>query len=521
MKINISFSSEARKKIVKGVNAIAKAVGATYGPNGNNVLISENNSTPYSTKDGVTVAQTVEVKNNEENVGVELIKESALKTLQNVGDGTTSTVLLAQSLINKFNKALESGANHNNLIKGLEYAQKSLLSELEKNRMTYNSQEDLKKVALISTNGDDEMSEIISKAIWETGNSGAVSVDLGSLNERNLRLDTVNGLKIDLGYSSPYWLKNGQHTVELINPYVLVTDQEIRNPYDIISLLNEVASEGRSILIIAADYSTVIKSLLIENHTKDTLPNCAIYAPGITDDRQELLEDIAVFTGGKFFTDTVGMKLKNQVHIERLGSVDRAVVYHDRTLLIGAHGNHDVINLRLRKIDFQLSQAKREEEIRKFQVRKAKLGGLMTTVVVGGKSEQEMKEKRDRVEDALAACREAQRSGVVPGGASALLKASMNLNETFEDRDIQIAYDFVKESTEELFDALFKNKKNSLIKEKVLSDKETVYDIRNKKFISYNEGVQEPFNVVQQVLLNATSAAKNFILIDASITLVN
>lgn len=520
MKINISFSSNARKKIVQGVNIIAKSVGATYGPYGKNVLISDSNGyNPYSTKDGVTVAQTIEVADNEENVGVELIKESALKTLKNVGDGTTSTVLLSQSLINNFYKVLEAGSNHNDLILGLEYAKEDLLQELRKNRIVYDTLEDLKKVALISTNGDEEMSDIISNAIWETGNSGAVSVDMDSFNERKLRLDTVEGLKIDLGYASPYWLKNGHHTVELINPYILITDEEIRNPYDILGILNDIASEGRSVLIIAADYSTVVKSLLIENHNKETLPNCAIYAPGITDDRQELLQDIAVFTGGKYFSSEVGVKMKNHVLTERLGSVDKAIIYHDRTLLIGPHGNKDAIALRLRKIDTQLSQAEREDEIRKFEVRKAKLGGKMTTIVVGGKSEQEIREKKDRIEDALSACREAQKGGVVPGCASALYKASINMNRTFENSDIQIAYNLVKESTEEILDLLFKNKKNSHIKKEIESNKEIVYDLRQEKFVNFNEGVQEPFNVVKEVLLNSISTTKNFVLIDAAITL--
>ena len=446
MSKELRFSNKARDSIAKGVNILADAVRVTLGPKGRNVAIEKSFGAPLITKDGVTVAKEVELKNRFENMGAQMVKEVASKTNEEAGDGTTTATLLAQAIYCEGLKYISANQNPTKIKKGIDKAVQAVVKELGKMANPVKGEKEIAQVGTISANNDEEIGSIISEAMSRVGKEGVITVEESktSLTE----LDVVEGMQFDRGYLSPYFVTNSERMeVVLEDCYLLIHDKKISSMKNIIKVLEAVAQANKPFLIIAEDVEGEALATLVVNKLRGTLQVAAVKAPGFGDRRKEILEDIAVLTNGTLVSEDMGTKLES-IGLENLGRTKRVVIDKDNTTIIGGAGDKTAIQARVGQIKAQIQESTSDYDKEKLQERLAKIAGGVAVIHVGAPSEVEMKEKKARVEDALNSTRAAVEEGIVPGGGVALLKASRSLLDVKVDDDEKFGVNIVQKACE-------------------------------------------------------------------------
>jgi chaperonin GroEL len=423
----VKFGDSARAKMVAGVNVLADAVKVTLGPKGRNVVLERSFGAPTITKDGVSVAKEIELKDKFENMGAQLVKEVASKTSDIAGDGTTTATVLAQAIVAEGMKYVAAGFNPTDLKRGIDKAVVALVAELKKIAKPTTTSKEIAQVGSISANSDDDIGQIIANAMDKVGKEGVITVEDGSSLEN--QLDTVEGMQFDRGYLSPYFINNPEKQIaSLENPYVLLFDKKISNIRDLLPVLEQVAKSGRPLLIIAEDVEGEALATLVVNTIRGILKVVAVKAPGFGDRRKAMLEDIAILTGGTVIAEEVGLTLEKAT-LNDLGQAKRVEIAKENTTIIDGAGQEAAIKARVTQINAQIEESTSDYDREKLQERKAKLAGGVAVIKVGAATEVEMKEKKARVEDALHATRAAVEEGIVAGGGVALLRARANLGK--------------------------------------------------------------------------------------------
>ena len=442
----IEFNSEARMKLKAGVDALANAVSVTLGPKGRNVVIGKSFGAPHVTKDGVTVAKEIVLNDPIENLGAQMVKEVASKTADNAGDGTTTATVLAQSLVTAGLKSVAAGANPIDLKRGMDAASATVIATLKAMSQEVGVDvEKVKQVATISANNDEAIGSLIAEAIRVVGRDGVITVEEAKSTETEIK--TVEGMQFDRGYLSPYFVTNQEKmTVEMDNPYILLVDGKVSSMKELIPVLEPVVQTGRGLLIIADDVDGDALGTLVVNRIRGALKVAAVKAPGFGDKRKAMLEDLAILTGGTVVSEETGYTL-SEVGMEVLGSCEKADITKDKTTIINGHGESNAVQKRIEQIRVEIENTTSDYEKEKLQERLAKLAGGVAVLYIGAATEVEMKEKKDRVDDALAATRAAVEEGIVPGGGVALIRCDSALEalKTAND-DEEIGVDIVRKA---------------------------------------------------------------------------
>ncbi len=433
----VLFGDDARVRMVRGINILANAVKVTLGPKGRNVVLDRNFGSPLVTKDGVTVAREIELKDKFENMGAQMVREVASKTNDNAGDGTTTATVLAQAIVVEGMKFVAAGMNPMDLKRGIDKAVECAIEELKKISKPVTTTKEIAQVGSISANSDHEIGEIIAEAMEKVGKEGVITVEDGKSLKNEL--DVVEGMQFDRGYLSPYFITNPDKQVAVLeNPYILLHDQKISNIRDLLPILEQVAKAGRPLLIICEDLEGEALATLVVNSLRGILKVCAVKAPGFGDRRKATLEDIAILTGGQLVTKDIGLSL-DKATLEHLGQAKRVEVNKENTTIINGMGNPEMIEARVKNIRTQIESVTSDYDREKLQERVAKLAGGVALIKVGAATEVEMKEKKARVDDALHATRAAVEEGVVPGGGVALVRAQKAVAQLKGDNEEQTA----------------------------------------------------------------------------------
>ena len=433
----VLFGDDARVRMVRGINILANAVKVTLGPKGRNVVLDRNFGSPLVTKDGVTVAREIELKDKFENMGAQMVREVASKTNDNAGDGTTTATVLAQAIVVEGMKFVAAGMNPMDLKRGIDKAVECAVAELKKISKPVTTTKEIAQVGSISANSDTEIGEIIAEAMEKVGKEGVITVEDGKSLKNEL--DVVEGMQFDRGYLSPYFITNPDKQVAVLeNPYILLHDQKISNIRDLLPILEQVAKAGRPLLIICEDLEGEALATLVVNSLRGILKVCAVKAPGFGDRRKATLEDIAILTGGTLVTKDIGLSL-DKATLEHLGQAKRVEVNKENTTIINGSGNPEMIEARVKNIRTQIESVTSDYDREKLQERVAKLAGGVALIKVGAATEVEMKEKKARVDDALHATRAAVEEGVVPGGGVALVRAQKAVAQLKGDNEEQTA----------------------------------------------------------------------------------
>ncbi|MFV5491753.1 chaperonin GroEL [Acinetobacter sp. ASP199] len=423
---DVKFGDSARAKMIAGVNILADAVKVTLGPKGRNVVIDRSFGAPHITKDGVTVAKEITLKDKFENMGAQLVREVSSKTNDIAGDGTTTATVLAQAILNEGIKSVTAGMNPMDLKRGIDIAVKTLVSEIKATSQPASDSKAIEQVGSISANSDTTVGKLIAQAMEKVGKEGVITVEEGSGFED--ALDVVEGMQFDRGYISPYFAnKQDTLTAELENPYILLVDKKISNIRELITVLEAVAKTGKPLLIIAEDVEGEALATLVVNNMRGIIKVCAVKAPGFGDRRKAMLQDIAILTGGTVISEEIGMQL-DQTSLEHLGTAHKVTVSKENTVIVDGAGNAGQIAERVQQIRAQIEESTSEYDKEKLQERVAKLAGGVAVIKIGAATEVEMKEKKDRVDDALHATRAAVEEGVVAGGGVALVRAAKALD---------------------------------------------------------------------------------------------
>jgi chaperonin GroEL len=505
------FDLEARNKMKRGVDILANAVKVTLGPQGRNVVLQKKFGTSTITKDGVSVAKEIELEDPIENMGAQMVKEVASKTADIAGDGTTTATVLAQSLISEGLRNVAAGANPMDLKKGIDKAAAAVVEGLKKQSQTIGNDSDkIRQVATVSANNDETIGQLIAEAFGKVGKEGVITVE--EAKGTSTTVDVVEGMQFDRGYISPYFVTNSEKMVaELENPYILICDKKITIMKDLLPLLEKVAQGGRPLLIIAEDLEGEALATLVVNKLRGTLRVAAVKAPGFGDRRKEMLQDIAALTGGTLISEERGYKLEN-ADISYLGSADSVTVDKDNTTIVGGKGKKEDITARVSQIRSQIQTTTSDYDKEKLQERLAKLSGGVAVLYVGAATEVEMKEKKDRVQDALHATRAAIEEGIVPGGGVAYIRTLSSLNELKGDgEDENTGITIVKRAIEEPLRQIVTNSghEGSIIVQKV-KDGEGSFGF-NARTEVYEDllkaGVIDPTKVTRIALENAASIA--------------
>ena len=432
---DVRFGGDARQRMLRGVDTLAEAVKVTLGPKGRNVLLDKSYGSPRITKDGVAVAKEIELTEKFENMGAQLVREVASKTNDIAGDGTTTAIVLAQAIIREGCKAVSAGMNPMDLKRGVDKAVAALVDELKKRSRKITSQSETAQVGTISANGEAEIGKMIAEAMQKVGNEGVITVE--EAKTALTELDVVEGMKFDRGYMSPYFITNAEKmTVELENPYILLNEKKLSNLQSILPVLEAVAQSGRPLLIIAEDVEGEALATLVVNKLRGGLKVAAVKAPGFGDRRKAMMEDIAVLTKGDVISEDLGIKLEN-VTLAMLGTAKKVLIDKENTTVVEGAGKKADIQARCAQIRAQIEETTSDYDKEKLQERLAKLAGGVAIIRVGGGSETEVKERKDRVDDALHATRAAVEEGIVPGGGVALARASLILLKLKADNDDQ------------------------------------------------------------------------------------
>jgi chaperonin GroEL len=508
---DILFDLEAREKLKAGVDALANAVKVTLGPKGRNVVIGKKFGAPHITKDGVTVAKEIELKDPMENLGAQMVKEVASKTADIAGDGTTTATVLAQAIITAGLKNVAAGANPMDLKRGIDKAVAEVVKNLKKlSKEVGKDASKIEQIATISANNDETIGKLISQAMKVVGNDGVITVEEAKGTETEVK--TVEGMQFDRGYLSPYFVTNTEKMVtEMENPLILITEKKISSMKELLPILEPVVQAGKSLLIIAEDVDGEALGTLVVNRLRGSLKVAAVKAPGFGDRRKAMLEDIAILTGGQVISEERGMTLEN-VTMDMLGQAQKIDIDKDNTTIVNGKGKKDDIKARVNQIRAQIETTTSDYDREKLQERLAKLAGGVAVLYVGAPTEVEMKEKKDRVDDALAATRAAVEEGIVPGGGVALIRAIETLDKlkgANDDETTGIA--IVKRAAEEPLRQIIANSgaEGAIIVQKVREGKDDFgYNARTDKFEKlYAAGVIDPTKVTRIAVENAASIA--------------
>ena len=516
----IKFGDDARQRILKGVNILSNAVRITLGPKGRNVVLDKSFGAPTVTKDGVSVAKEVEVKDKFENMGVQMLKEVASKTSDIAGDGTTTATVLAQSIVTEGLKSVAAGMNPMDLKRGIDKAVIAVVKELEKSSKPCDDQKSIAQVGTISANDDSAIGDIIAEAMSKVGKEGVITVEEGSGLDNEL--EVVEGMQFDRGYLSPYFINNQQSmSVELEEPYIMLHDKKISNIRDLLPLLEAVAKSSRPLLIVSEDVEGEALATLVVNTIRGIVKVAAVKAPGFGDRRKAMLEDLATLTGGTVISEEVGLTLE-KVGLDDLGSAKRVVITKDDTTVIDGAGKKSDIESRINQVRKQIEDSTSDYDREKLQERVAKLAGGVAVIKVGAATEIEMKEKKARVEDALHSTRAAVEEGVVPGGGVALLRALKALDGMKGDNEDQnIGINIIRRSMQEPLRQIVMNAggEPSVVVNEVLKRKDNEgYNAATDEYGDMIKmGILDPTKVTRSALQNAASIAGLMITTEAMV----
>jgi chaperonin GroEL len=515
----IVYAENSRQAILRGVNQLADAVKVTLGPKGRNVVLEKKFGGPNITKDGVTVAKEIELKDPLENMGAQMVREVASKTSDVAGDGTTTATILAQSIYREGVKAVASGANPMALKRGIEKAVEVAVEEVKKLSKPV-SGEMIAQVGTISANSDHTIGNIIAEAMKKVGKDGVITVEESKT--MTTELQTVDGMQFDRGYLSPYFVSDAERMeCVLEDPYILIHEKKISNMKDLLPLLEQIARSGKPLLVIAEEVEGEALATLVVNKLRGTLNACAVKAPGFGDRRKAMLEDIGILTGGKAIMEETGIKLEG-VRLEDLGKAKRVTVDKDNTTIVDGAGTQKSIEGRIKQLRAQIDETTSDYDREKLQERLAKLAGGVAVIKVGAATETEMKEKKARVEDALHATRAAVEEGIVPGGGVALLRASKALKGLKLGGDEQIGVDIVRRASEEPLRQIVSNSGNegAIVVEKIResSDPNFGYNAATDQYEDLvKSGVIDPTKVTRTALQNASSIASLMLTTEAMV----
>ncbi|MEE0952359.1 MAG: chaperonin GroEL [Paludibacteraceae bacterium] len=512
---DITYNVEAREALKRGVDQLANAVKVTLGPKGRNVIIDKKYGAPHITKDGVTVAKEIELKDAAENLGAQLVKEVASKTGDQAGDGTTTATVLAQAIVSVGLKNVTAGANPLDLKRGIDKAVTTVVEEIKKNAVVVGNDFDkIEQVATISANNDAEIGKLIADAMRMVSKDGVITI--GEAKGMDTTIDVVQGMQFDRGYISPYFVTNTETMLaEMDKPYILIYDKKISNLKELLPVLEPAVQSGRPLLIIAEDVDSEALTALVVNRLRAQLKICAVKAPGFGDRRKEMLEDIAILTGGTVISEEKGIQL-SQATIEMLGTAESISVSKENTTIVNGAGDKEAIAARIGQIKAQIAATKSTYDKEKLQERLAKLAGGVAQLNVGAASEVEMKEKKDRVDDALSATRAAIEEGIVPGGGVMYIRAQKALEGLKgENEDEQTGIEIVRRAIEEPLRQIVSNagKEGAVVVDKVRNG-EGDYGYNARKDVYENlfeAGVVDPAKVTRVALENAASVASMFL----------
>ena len=519
---DIMFANDARAKMLKGVETLAKTVKVTLGPKGRNVILDKSYGAPKITKDGVSVAKEVELADKFENMGAQLVKEVAQKTADKAGDGTTTATVLAEAIIREGCKAVAAGMNPMDLKRGIDMAVEAVVADIKSRSKDIKTSEEIAQVGTISANGDRSIGEYLARAMEKVGNEGVITVE--DAKGLETELDVVEGMQFDRGYLSPYFVTNpDKMTCEYENPYILLYDQKISNLQPLIPVLEAIVQSGRALLIVAEDIEGEALATLVVNRIRGGLKVCAVKAPGFGDRRKAMLQDIAILTGGQVISEELGMKIEN-VTLDMLGTARKVEINKDDTTIIDGNGEKDLIAARAAQIRKEIEETTSDYDREKLQERLAKISGGVAVLRVGGASEVEVKEKKDRIDDVLNATRAAVKEGVVAGGGVALLYSIKALDKlTPANQDQKVGIDIIRKAAEAPIRQIAENAgvDGAVVAGKLLESTDTNFGY-NAQTGEYTDmvkaGIIDPTKVVRTALQDAASVGGLLITTEAMVT---
>ena len=517
----VKFEAEARAKMLAGVDTLADAVKVTLGPKGRNVVLDKSFGAPRITKDGVTVAKEIELADKFENMGAQMVREVASRTADEAGDGTTTATILAQSIVREGSKAVAAGMNPMDLKRGIDTAVAAVIKDSGKRSKRVSTNEEIAQVGTISANGEVEIGNMIAEAMGRVGNEGVITVE--EAKSLNSNLDVVEGMQFDRGYTSPYFVTNAEKmTCDLENPYILINESKLSSLQPLLPVLEAVVQSGRPLLIIAEDIEGEALATLVVNKLRGGLKISAVKAPGFGDRRKAMLEDIAVLTQGQVISEDLGIKLEN-VTLDMMGSAKRVNITKEETTIVEGGGKNKDIQGRCNQIRQQVEETSSDYDREKLQERLAKLAGGVAVLNIGGATEVEVKERKDRVDDALNATRAAVEEGIVPGGGVALLRATKVLDKiNLDDADQQVGVQIVKRSLQAPVRQIAENAgvDGAVVAGKLLENKDIKigFDAQTESYKDLvKAGIVDPTKVVRTALQDAASIAGLLITTEAMV----
>ncbi len=518
---DVKFSTDAREKLLRGVDILANAVKVTLGPKGRNVVIEKSFGAPRITKDGVTVAKEIELEDKFENLGAQLVREVASKTNDLAGDGTTTATVLAQAIVKEGSKAVAAGVNPMDLKRGIDLAVEAVVADLKKRAKKVTSNDEIAQVGTISANGDTEIGKFLADAVAKVGNEGVITVE--EAKSLHTELDVVEGMQFDRGYLSPYFVTNAEKMrAELEDPYILIHEKKLSGLQALLPVLEAVVQSGKPLLIIAEDVEGEALATLVVNKLRGGLKIAAVKAPGFGDRRKAMLEDIAILTNGQVISEDLGIKLEN-VTLDMLGRAKKVTIEKENTTIVDGIGKKKEIDARIAQIKAQIEETTSDYDREKLQERLAKLAGGVAVIRVGGATEVEVKEKKDRVDDALHATRAAVEEGILPGGGIALLRATKSLEKLKGANDDQkVGIDIVRKAIQAPIRQIAANAgaEGSIIVGKIMDQKDDNYGW-NAQTDEYGDlfkfGVIDPAKVVRTTLQFAASVSSLLVTTEALI----
>jgi chaperonin GroEL len=518
---DVKFGAHARERMLRGVDILADAVKVTLGPKGRNVVIDKSFGAPRITKDGVTVAKEIELADKFENMGAQMVREVASKTNDTAGDGTTTATVLAQAIVREGAKAVAAGMNPMDLKRGIDKAVAHVVAELESKTRKITTSAEVAQVGTLSANGESEIGEMIAKAMEKVGNEGVITVE--EAKSIQTELDVVEGMQFDRGYVSPYFITNAEKMIaEMDNPYILIFEKKLSQLQPMLPLLEAVVQSGRPLVIVAEDVEGEALATLVVNKLRGGLKIAAVKAPGFGDRRKAMLEDIAILTGGEVISEDLGIKLES-VTLAQLGRAKMVRIEKENTTIVDGAGEKDQITGRCEQIKAQIEETTSDYDREKLQERLAKLAGGVAVIRVGGSTEVEVKERKDRVDDALHATRAAVQEGIVPGGGVALLRASTNLGGLKgANSDEQVGIEIIRRAIQAPLKQIAENagKDGAVIAGEVLRDSTYThgYDAQKDEYKDLvKAGIIDPTKVVRTALQDAASVASLLITTEAMV----
>jgi len=518
---DVRFSTEARDRMLHGVEVLANAVKVTLGPKGRNVVLDKSFGAPRITKDGVTVAKEIELEDKFENMGAQMVREVAQKTNDQAGDGTTTATVLAHAIVKEGAKAVAAGMNPMDLKRGIDLAVKAVVEDIKKRAKKVGSSAEVAQVGTISANGDKQVGKMIADAMQKVGNEGVITVE--EAKALDTEVEIVEGMQFDRGYLSPYFITNAEKMVaELEDAYVLLHEKKLSGLQPLLPVLEAVVQSGKPLIIVAEDIEGEALATLVVNKLRGGLKVAAVKAPGFGDRRKAMLEDIAILTGGQLIAEDLGIKLEN-VNVGMLGRAKKVLIEKEKTTIVDGAGKKKDIEARVGQIKAQIEETTSDYDREKLQERLAKLAGGVAVIRVGGATEIEVKEKKDRVEDALNATRAAVEEGIVPGGGVALIRAKKAVGKlSNSNADVQAGINIVLKAVEQPLRQIAENSgvEGSIVVNKILENKSETFgfDAQNEDYVDMVEkGIVDPAKVVRAALQDAASVAGLLVTTEAMI----